>query len=168
MIIGADRASREFELKALEAAGIGWQDEVLEQELGLDHPENAWHLKHNQSLTPRGRIFEHLKENKYQYVLGGWAASMVGSFGFVAAQPLSLTQKLIQARMYAQGLTVAVVMVSATLASLSTEKNGGVSNKEAQARRESAMYKFKSDSPHQIEAERLRHVYQEHKTKDTK
>lgn len=29
-----------------------------------------------------------------------WAASMIGSFGLVAAQPMPFTQKLVQARMY--------------------------------------------------------------------
>lgn len=160
LIIGADRASRDFEEKALEAAGIGWQDEELERRLGLNDQEGSMNLKHYRSLDTRGRLLEHFKENKFQYVFGSWVAFMAGSFGFIATQPMPFTQKLVQARMYAQGLTVAVVLASAALASVSTGDNGDLSSREAQERRESSMYKFKSGSPHQVEAARLREQHQ--------
>ncbi|BFZ65032.1 Replication factor C, subunit RFC4 [Saitoella coloradoensis] len=55
-------------------------------------------------------------ENKYKIVVGAWVLSMAGSLGFVwQNRYLSSSQKLVQARMYAQGLTLAVLLASATI-----------------------------------------------------
>ncbi|KJE90586.1 hypothetical protein CAOG_01882 [Capsaspora owczarzaki ATCC 30864] len=55
--------------------------------------------------------------NKF-YVIGGiWAASMVGSLALSFRNPnIKPSQKLIHARVYAQGLTVAAVVASAAVA----------------------------------------------------
>ncbi|KAI8462005.1 hypothetical protein BY996DRAFT_8384577 [Phakopsora pachyrhizi] len=163
LIIGADRASRDFEDKALSASGIGWEDDALEHSLGLYDKSHELKRQRYQLMTGRARLLEHFKEYKYQYVLGSWAASMVGSFGFVATQPLPFTQKLVQARMYAQGLTVAVVLASAALASIPTSSEDGTIVEEAREKRDNAMYKFKTGSPHENQEKRLKELHkQEH------
>lgn len=54
------------------------------------------------------------KENRYSIVAGSWVASMGIALGLVGRNPyLSATQKLVQARVYAQGLTLAVLIASA-------------------------------------------------------
>ncbi|KAG8526376.1 uncharacterized protein KY384_000369 [Bacidia gigantensis] len=54
------------------------------------------------------------KEHRYQIVGGSWVLSMVASLSFVGRNPyLSSAQKLVQARVYAQGLTLAVLIASA-------------------------------------------------------
>ena len=54
------------------------------------------------------------KEQRYKIVGGSWVASMGIALGLVGRNPyLSTAQKLVQARVYAQGLTVAVLIATA-------------------------------------------------------
>ncbi|KAL8669091.1 MAG: hypothetical protein Q9224_007758, partial [Gallowayella concinna] len=54
------------------------------------------------------------KENRYKIVGVSWVASMAAALTIVGRSPyLSTTQKLVQARVYAQGLTVAVLIATA-------------------------------------------------------
>ncbi|KTW31135.1 uncharacterized protein T551_01208 [Pneumocystis jirovecii RU7] len=55
-------------------------------------------------------------ENKWKIIAGSWALSMIGSFSFLWRDKyLTKAQKLVQARMYAQGITLLVLLVSAGL-----------------------------------------------------
>ena len=54
------------------------------------------------------------KEYRYPIVAGSWVVSMGVALGIVGRSPyLSTAQKLVQARVYAQSLTVAVLLASA-------------------------------------------------------
>lgn len=54
------------------------------------------------------------KENRYPIVGVTWAASMAIALGLVGRSPyLSTSQKLVQARVYAQSLTLAVLLATA-------------------------------------------------------
>ncbi|KAI4200153.1 MAG: hypothetical protein LQ350_004114 [Teloschistes chrysophthalmus] len=54
------------------------------------------------------------KENRYQIVGGSWVASMAIALSIVGRSPyLSTAQKLVQARVYAQALTIAVLVATA-------------------------------------------------------
>lgn len=54
------------------------------------------------------------RENRYSIVGGSWLASMAIALGIVGRNPyLTGAQKLVQARVYAQGLTVAVLIATA-------------------------------------------------------
>ncbi|KAL8915374.1 MAG: hypothetical protein Q9171_000244 [Xanthocarpia ochracea] len=54
------------------------------------------------------------KENRYKIVGISWVASMAAALTIVGRSPyLSTTQKLVQARVYAQGLTLAVLIATA-------------------------------------------------------
>ncbi|KAL8724081.1 MAG: hypothetical protein Q9166_008142 [cf. Caloplaca sp. 2 TL-2023] len=54
------------------------------------------------------------KENRYKIVGVSWVASMAAALTIVGRSPyLSTTQKLVQARVYAQGLTIAVLIATA-------------------------------------------------------
>lgn len=158
LIVGADRASRQYEESQFnQTSDARWKDQELEHQLGLDDGLNqdARHRSDRfQSLTRRDKMIEYLKEKQYEIVLGGWAASMIGSFGLVAAQPMPFTQKLVQARMYAQSLTVAMILASAGLASMKTSASNDSASQES--RRDSAMYKFRKGSPHELRQRELR------------
>lgn len=55
-------------------------------------------------------------QHKYKIVVGAWAASLGGSFWYINRDKfLSRSQKLVQARMYAQALTVAILLGSMLL-----------------------------------------------------
>lgn len=56
------------------------------------------------------------KTNKYKLVAGGWAASMVGSYVIVNRDKyMTKAQKIVQARVYAQGLTVIMLLATVFL-----------------------------------------------------
>lgn len=52
-------------------------------------------------------------ENKYKIIVGAWAASLGGSFWWINRDKfLTKSQKIVQARMYAQALTVVILLGS--------------------------------------------------------
>lgn len=100
-IINADRASRGYEAST--------------------HPENFYKDSSSaylEGLESSKSKFERAKdwgrENRYSIVTASWVASMGIALGIVGRNPyLTKAQKLVQARVYAQGLTVAVLIASA-------------------------------------------------------
>ncbi|KAH6890677.1 hypothetical protein B0T10DRAFT_324917 [Thelonectria olida] len=72
---------------------------------------NAQLVRENESAYER--FLEYGKENRYSIVFMSWLASMGIAFALVSRQPLSTANKIVQARVYAQGLTLAVLIVSA-------------------------------------------------------
>ncbi|KAL4915132.1 hypothetical protein BDW62DRAFT_133164 [Aspergillus aurantiobrunneus] len=129
-IIAADRSSRAFEvaqnqnrqwyenrgerLRAQELAGMSFTDRAL-----------AW-----------------ARQERYSIVAGTWVASMVGSFVLVGRNPyLSGQQKLVQARVYAQGLTLAVLVASAAFEISERRREEGDLWKEMVAAEEDRMKK---------------------------
>ena len=60
------------------------------------------------------RFMDFGKENRYPIVAGSWVLSMGLALGIVGRSPhLSTQQKLVQARVYAQTLTIAVLIATA-------------------------------------------------------
>ena len=72
------------------------------------------------------RIMDFASENRYSIVFGSWVASMGAALGIVGRNPyLTGQQKLVQARVYAQGLTMAVVIASLALEGNDSAKGQG-------------------------------------------
>ncbi|SCV72347.1 BQ2448_3884 [Microbotryum intermedium] len=150
-IIGADSASREYELAKY---SIGTDSDLarearegmrLEREAGIAGQENR------SALTTRDALIEFGKNHRYGVVFGAWAASMVGSFGYISMTPLSFTQKLVQARMVAQGLTVAVLIASAGLSAIPSTASGESEDQVKRREREESMFRWKKGSQHDLE-----------------
>lgn len=100
-IISADRASRSFEWNR--DPSRKYKDKAA---LAMEEAQQA--ESSMQKLKEWGR------ENRYSIVTASWVASMGIALGLVGRNPyLSATQKLVQARVYAQGLTLAVLIVTA-------------------------------------------------------
>jgi hypothetical protein len=100
-IIAADRASRNFE-NARDPQRQYRDRATLDQE-SIRASESTF-----QKLKDWGR------ENRYPIVTASWVASMGIALGLVGRNPyLSRAQKLVQARVYAQGLTLAVLVATA-------------------------------------------------------
>lgn len=179
-VIGADSAARKYELSRYavgantDLAREAHKGESLEQQAGLrgGSPTEQARLQQREMASTKDILVDWGKEHRYTVVFWSWAASMVGSFGYISMTPLSFAQKLVQvgfrlpsqralhvltagdwlvqARMVAQGLTVAVLIASAGLASIPTASNGGVNEDEVKRlERESSMYKWRKDSPHE-------------------
>ncbi|KAL4978370.1 hypothetical protein BDW66DRAFT_18742 [Aspergillus desertorum] len=101
-IIGADRSSRRFEASRNQSRQ--WY-ENREERLRADELRGM-------SLSDRALAWA--REERYTIVFSTWVASMIGSFAIVGRNPyLSGPQKLVQARVYAQGATLAVLIASA-------------------------------------------------------
>ncbi|EPS40126.1 hypothetical protein H072_6059 [Dactylellina haptotyla CBS 200.50] len=102
LIVAADNASRGFEATR-HHTNITFQDET------------ARILAENRArMTPKERFMDWGRENRYKIVGTSWVASMAGSLALVYRDKyLTRAQKLVQARVYAQGLTLMVLLASA-------------------------------------------------------
>jgi hypothetical protein len=111
-IIAADHASRSYENER--NAAYQWY-ENREERLRAEEVRGL-------SFTDRAVAFA--RREKYKIVSATWIASMVGSFVLVGRNPyLSGQQKLVQARVYAQGLTLGVLCASAAF-EISDQRRG--------------------------------------------
>lgn len=101
-IIAADHASRQFE--AQNNAEKQW----------YENREERLRAEESRGLSFTDRAVAFARREKYKIVTATWIASMVGSFALVGRNPyLSGQQKIVQARVYAQGLTLGVFCASA-------------------------------------------------------
>lgn len=100
-VISADRASAAYDIE-----NTPQKKQFLEREY-----EKEARLKAETTALQRAKKWA--EDNRYPIIFGFWLTSMVGSFAMVNRNPyLTGSQKLVQARMYAQGSTLAVLMAS--------------------------------------------------------
>ena len=100
-IIAADKYSRAFE--ASRHPEDKYKDEAERARLQVEAQKSQF-----QKIKDWG------KENRYPIVGASWVASMGIALALVGRNPyLSTSQKLVQARVYAQGLTLAVLVATA-------------------------------------------------------
>lgn len=78
-----------------------------------------------QNETTAQRFKEWGRENRYSIVFASWIASMGIALAIVGRAPISTAQKLVQARVYAQALTLAVLIVSAAFEMNDAKKGSG-------------------------------------------
>jgi hypothetical protein len=111
-IIGADRYSREYE--ALQ--------NPKEVESRHRQSEKAMHDKAGKTFTERAMEFG--KKERYKIVGGSWVASIAAAWMLVNRNKfLTGAQKIVQARVYAQFLTVGVLMATAAF-EISDQRKG--------------------------------------------
>lgn len=69
------------------------------------------------------KIIHFVNDNKYKCIVAGWAATLGGCFWAVNRDPyMSRSQKIVQARVYAQGITV-IMLVASVVLTLPSKKN---------------------------------------------
>ncbi|KAL0253904.1 hypothetical protein I308_101282 [Cryptococcus tetragattii IND107] len=100
------------------AAEKGGEAYTRSQYSGMGQREIDWELQIRnekwEKMSKLEKIGDWAARHKYGIIGGGWAASMALAFGIVARNPYqSTSQKVVQARMWAQGLTVALLVGSA-------------------------------------------------------
>lgn len=111
-IITADRYSRDFEKRRDPSLRYEDKSKSIQEQI-------------NAQKTTSQRAFEWAAENRYSIVFGSWVASIAGALGIIGRDKyLTTPQKIVQARVWAQGLTMAVV-----IASLAFETSDGASGK---------------------------------------
>lgn len=114
-IIAADHASRSFEA------------ERNQQMQWYENREQRLRSEELAQLTMVDRALLWARREKYKIVGATWVASMIGSFVLVGRNPyLSGQQKIVQARVYAQGLTLAVLVASAGFEISDQRKGKGI------------------------------------------
>ncbi|OJJ73692.1 hypothetical protein ASPBRDRAFT_41392 [Aspergillus brasiliensis CBS 101740] len=126
-IIAADHASRNFE--AQRNAERQWYEDrekrIRQEELS--------------QLSTLDRALQWARREKYKIVGATWVASMVGSFAMVSRNKhLSGSQKLVQARVYAQGLTLAVLVASAAFELQDQRRGRGLLQDKMKAEKQAA------------------------------
>lgn len=92
----------------------------------LDEAQRAMLEAKKANETPLKRFMEWGRENRYTIVFTSWAAAMGLSFWIVNRNKLmSASQKVVQARVYAQGLTLAVLIATAAFETADAKSGKG-------------------------------------------
>ncbi|KAJ5135542.1 uncharacterized protein N7515_004820 [Penicillium bovifimosum] len=121
-IIAADHASRAYENER--NAAYQW----------YENREERLRAEEMRGLTFVDRAAAFARREKYKIISATWVASMVGSFVLVGRIPgLTGQQKLVQARVYAQGLTLGVLCASAAFEISDQRKGRGILDSKKKA-----------------------------------
>ncbi|KAG2232752.1 hypothetical protein BDF21DRAFT_465891 [Thamnidium elegans] len=103
-LFAADKAVSKYEMDVL-----GYTDEDMLRELRSNRVPD-------EHLSTIDRSLRYLNDNRWSFIGISWAASMVGALGYSFSNKyLTTQQKVVQARMYAQAVTIAVLMASASV-----------------------------------------------------
>ncbi|KAI0751612.1 hypothetical protein C8Q80DRAFT_1268823 [Daedaleopsis nitida] len=104
-VISAERAGQKFEREQWKDAGKAELDAVQARQ------EERW-----KSLTTGQKISEYVRDHQYSVIVGSWATALVGTFGYIMRDRYqSMPQKLVQARMWAQGLTIGIIIAAGVM-----------------------------------------------------
>ncbi|EPT03659.1 hypothetical protein FOMPIDRAFT_1046695 [Fomitopsis schrenkii] len=78
-------------------------------------------LKHREQvrwdkMSPLEKLKDTAGRHEYGFIGGAWAATMVGAFGWIMRDKYqTMPQKIVQARMWAQGLTIGILIAAGAL-----------------------------------------------------
>ncbi|KAG5983516.1 hypothetical protein E4U55_007982 [Claviceps digitariae] len=111
-IVNAEHYSNTFQRQ--NDPGYGYQDAT----------HRAMQLARENESTYQ-RFLEWGRQNRYSIVFTSWMASMAVALAIVGRSPMSTSQKLVQARMYAQALTLAVLVVTAVFEVSDAQRGSG-------------------------------------------
>ncbi|KAG1150155.1 hypothetical protein G6F37_002161 [Rhizopus arrhizus] len=103
-LFASDSAVTHYENRAL-----GYADETVLQRMMHRKKETD-----DANLSTFDRSLRYLNENRWSFIGLSWAASMTAALGYsFSNRYLTTQQKIVQSRMYAQAVTIAVLMASA-------------------------------------------------------
>ncbi|WFD35741.1 Replication factor C, subunit RFC4 [Malassezia cuniculi] len=122
-VIYADKAGIAFDNMHYDDKGakvVRRKETLLEQE---------WN-----QLSTFDKGLTYAKENRFKVVIGSWLASMGISWLYIQTQPLSTAQKIVQARVWAQGLTVASMIGMAAITTIPSAGDKYLENQKNEAR----------------------------------
>ncbi|KAI9258955.1 hypothetical protein BDA99DRAFT_561315 [Phascolomyces articulosus] len=111
-LFAADRAATTYANKKL-----GYIDDDIIRDLQSNVPLSD-------VIDPKERFIHFVNQHRWKIIGGSWAFSMVGALGYTFSNRyLTTQQKLVQARMYAQAATIAVLLASAAISIYSGEED---------------------------------------------
>ncbi|KAK5992833.1 Respiratory supercomplex factor 2-like protein [Cladobotryum mycophilum] len=105
-------------------AGVTFQKSQDPMNFYQDSAQRAQQIV-RENETAYERFMQYGREHRYSIVFASWLASMAVAFAVVSRAPMSTAQKVVQARVYAQGLTLAVLIVSAAFEMNDAKKGSG-------------------------------------------
>ncbi|VEU21343.1 DEKNAAC102260 [Brettanomyces naardenensis] len=118
------------------------------------------------AMNGRNKAMHILNSNKYKVITGLWALSMWGSWKLVDRDPLlTRAQKFYDARMYAQFITIALLLGSIGL-SMADEKNEKKSRKFEDEADDDYMRRVMFQSAQAEQAKRELQLHKEHLAKE--
>jgi len=115
----------------LVSSGTSAASIILAEQAGLKYERNKYGYYEpeksipSQNINSVQKIKYFILENRYGVVISAWALSIVGSLAYTHNNKyLSLSQKVVQARMYAQALTIVLILAAASLSMTNNRKPG--------------------------------------------
>ncbi|CCL99405.1 uncharacterized protein FIBRA_01423 [Fibroporia radiculosa] len=104
-VISAERAGLRFEKEH-------WTDLGKEElDAKVAREQARW-----ESLSLSQKARDVAARHEYGFIGGAWAATMLGAFGYIMRNPYqTFPQKVVQARMWAQGLTIGILIAAGAL-----------------------------------------------------
>jgi len=104
-VINAEHAGLRYEKEHWSDAGAHELD-ILKQRV-----QDRW-----DKMGPLEKLKDVAGRHEYGLIGGAWAATMVGAFGWIMRDKYqTMPQKIVQARMWAQGLTIGILIAAGAL-----------------------------------------------------
>ncbi|KAI0723147.1 hypothetical protein C8Q76DRAFT_721782 [Earliella scabrosa] len=101
-VISAERAGLKFEREQWHDAGKAEIDAIQARK------DAEW-----ERLSLGEKASDFVRRHQYGVIVGSWAAAMTGAFGYIMRDPYqSMPQKVVQARVWAQGLTIGIIIAA--------------------------------------------------------
>ncbi|RPD67327.1 hypothetical protein L226DRAFT_529676 [Lentinus tigrinus ALCF2SS1-7] len=114
-VICAERAGQMFEREQWKDAGAAELETIEARE------QRRW-----QNLSVGQKVSDFVSRHQYGVIVGSWATAMAGTFGYIMRDPYqTVPQKIVQARVWAQGLTIGIIIAAGILTSSQRAKNRG-------------------------------------------
>ncbi|KAI0053611.1 hypothetical protein FA95DRAFT_1552102 [Auriscalpium vulgare] len=104
-VISAETAGRKFE-------ETQWHDAGKDQlDIVKNRAEQKW-----ENMNIIEKALDVTARHQFSFIAGCWAVGITGAFGYIMRDPYqSLSQKVVQARMWSQGLTIGIVIAAAAV-----------------------------------------------------
>ncbi|KAF8239008.1 hypothetical protein L208DRAFT_1240050, partial [Tricholoma matsutake] len=103
--VQAERRSLEFDRGRWEGEGL----RLLDEKIAAD--KARW-----EQMTTKEKLGDWADRHQYSIILGGWASSLALAGAIISRDKIQSTaQKVVQARMWAQGLTIGLLIVAGAL-----------------------------------------------------
>ncbi|KAJ6486462.1 hypothetical protein C8R47DRAFT_1177606 [Mycena vitilis] len=112
LIVTAPALSIQAERRGLEYDRSQWEgDGVMLLEKEEQHEMTRW-----ESMSTSEKIGDWAERHEYSLIVGGWALSLAAAGVIIGRDKYQTTaQKVVQARMWAQGLTIGIILTAAGL-----------------------------------------------------
>ncbi|KAI0068673.1 mitochondrion protein [Artomyces pyxidatus] len=104
-VISAETSGRRFEEQK-------WHDTGKQElETVRSRADARW-----ESMTVTQKVLDVTARHQFSVIAGCWALGIAGAFGAIMRNPYqSLSQKVVQARMWSQGMTIGIVVAAAAI-----------------------------------------------------